>query len=393
MPPPAVPTPPSAPKSPSTTRLVELLEARDKTWETRLQRMEEVFEQRIKELEYRVEETLRLLTASSLSAPTIPEFTLTTVTPTTTAAAVGTLGKRADREAVGSSPVSKRARIDTTEEDDAPHTPSPPRTAPRTPSPSHQGSMTDNSRTPGATEFYPPPLSKRPGEELPYPLFATTPRPSEPRSPTLDAPPSASRHRLNYNRGATLTPGRRKPSPAPRSVSEAHKELTTITESDEPSLPVSLARRRVASENTPTRLVQASMRGGSVPASPPQLSPSPSIGASEREGGFTYTPFPPVPRANLASGLKKTTVAPTPPTPRERNRSVSPLQDYMDVAMHGVLGGGGGIDDASSSLATPHRTMLGTERYRDTRFGDVPMVSWGSPSVDLGPNTPAERRA
>lgn len=413
-----------------------MLEERDRLWairlEDRIQVLEAAYETRVKELEEKVEEKLRLLTGTTLStsssaATLVPEFTLTADTPTNTA-----LGKRTERDTPtqtpgagpSSSPVAKRARVETTEEEEdsdvlLPRTPSPPNTtaAPRTPSPGHQGIMTDNSRTPGiGSDFYPPPqFSSRKGRkdddddeeddrmgDLPYPLFATTPRPSEPRSPTLDAPPSASRYRLGHARAATLTPGRRKPSPAPRAVSEAHKELTTITESEEQSFPVSLARRRVASENTPTRLVPASMRGSSVPVSPPQLSPSPSIGASDREGGFSYTPFPPVPRAHrMQSTLSNTNITPKaeilsrentrmPTVDRvgDRHRDVSPLMDYMDVATYGLLG----TRQSPGQMSTPsHRTLLGTERYRDTRFGDVPMVSWGSPSVDLGPNTPASR--
>lgn len=452
---PLVMAPPSLPSSVtrsgglSHARVKEMLDERDRAWEirleTRLRTLEQAYERRVVELEKRVEEQLRRLTGTSLptsSTPTtvVPEFTLTADTPTNIA-----LGKRTQRDTPnqtpragpGSSPATKRARIDTTEEEEdsdamLPHTPSPPNTAaaPRTPSPGHQGVMTDNSRTPGiSADFSPPPQfsarKSRHGDddeeddrmgEIPYPLFATTPRPSEPRSPTLDAPPSANRYRLGHARAATLTPGRRKPSPAPRAVSEAHKELSTITESDEPSFQISLARRRVASEHTPTRLVPAALRGSSVPVSPPQLSPSPSIGASDREGGFTYTPFPPVPRAVRAqSTLSNSSIAPkaeplsrgnsafhSRPTEQvaedqedeeldeveDRHRDVSPLMDYMDVATYGLLG-----TDSLGQMNTPnHRTLLGTERYRDTRFGDVPMVSWGSPSVDLGPNTPASRR-
>lgn len=62
----------------------------------------------------------------------------------------------------------------------------------------------------------------------------------------------------------------------------------------------------------------------------------------------------------------------------------SPAREYMDVALNGLAG------SCKSSSAYPSvRTMLGTERYRDTRFGDEPIVSWGSPSIiDFGPPTP-----
>ena len=212
--------------------------------------------------------------------------------------------------------------------------------------------------------------------------------------------------------------------------------MTTITESSEPPLAVQLAsRRRVASENTPTRLFPQALRAGSVPISPPQLSPSPSIGASDRDGGFTYTPFPPVPRSALSktAGPLPENQQPVPqPVPQPQalidedditdieeddsaeldvdadldfgiapgrraarspaarmgrdESSLSPARNYMDVAMFGLMG----PSESPGTAQTPgHRTMLGTERYRDTRFGDVPMVQWGSPSVDLGTGTPA----
>lgn len=456
MPPPAVPLSTSRPTVVTRASVLEMMEERDRQWAAKLQVLEQAFAQRIKDLEDRLEEKIRLLAGTTLAASStsssVPAFTLTADTPTTL------LGKRPEREAdrydrdltqtpgagpsrASSSPAAKRQRVEHTEEDDSdvlsPHTPSPPAFAPRTPSPGHQGLRTDNSRTPGIGSDFPPHFSHGKGPNdtndddepvtgLPFPLFPTTPRPSVPLSPTLGAPPTANRHRFPHPRGASLTPGsgRRKPSPAPRAVSDAHKELTTITESDELPLSVQLAsRRRVASEATPTRLLANTLRGSSVPSSPPRLSPSPSIGASERDGGFTYTPFPPVPRSALRNGVKPSsnltrtviTNSNLKTTPRRENdlgddsdveeleltpknggtgqeqpqvlkRSVSPARDYMDVAMYGLLG----PTESPSSTQTPgHRTLLGTERYRDTRFGDVPVVDWGSPSVDLGSGTPA----
>ena len=342
-------------------------------------------------------------------------------------------------------------------------TPSPDSTAehpipPQTPPPSHQGIPPDNSKTPVIdSDFFahPPTFVKSTARshrrtlseqaDLPYPFFATTPKPSEPRSPTTDAPASASRQRTTMSQVPTvmLTPGRKRtqgvaPMSTSRAVSDAHKELSTITEevagpagpsSTETGTATATAtaptRDRVSSADfgTPSRMFgpALSSRGTSVPISPPRLSPSPSIG--EREA-FTYTPFPPVPRrdsASLAAEIHRATpqatpmshsalgpsmfgaeiVAPRTPPRRPMTMPLSPGQEYMDLALHGLpsptpartrpsSGGAGMMEDESpSAFATPgHRTLLGTERYRDTRFGDAPVLSWGTPSVDLGANTP-----
>ncbi|ORY24704.1 hypothetical protein BCR39DRAFT_546355 [Naematelia encephala] len=254
---------------------------------------------------------------------------------------------------------------------------------PRTPSPSHQGIPLDNSRTPVVSDFFAPPppfasSSKQRGNpsELPYPVFTTTPKPSEPTSPTLDAPPSASRARANLNHGFTsLTPGRlpTRAQHAPRAVSEAHVELATITESPENPVATSFAQRRVTSldtRSTPTKMFP----GGNL-GSPSRLSPSPSIGDSD---GFRYTPFPAPPR----SAVK----AQRPAVQPGEARNEEPAREYMSIALHGLEN----RTDSPSALATPgHRTLLGTERYRDTRFGDVPMLQWGTPGVDIwGSGTP-----
>jgi hypothetical protein len=66
--------------------------------------------------------------------------------------------------------------------------------------------------------------------------------------------------------------------------------------------------------------------------------------------------------------------------PTRRKEQSSPAREFMDMAMHGPK---------HSPTDTPgHRTLLGTERYRDTRFGDLPTVQWGTPSVDMESATP-----
>lgn len=225
---------------------------------------------------------------------------------------------------------------------------------PHTPSPSHQGIGDDMSRTPGVGDAV---------VGLPYPVFATTPRPGEPRSPTLDAPPSASRQRTwsSSSLPKTLTPGRKRVDPTPRAVSQAHMDLTTITESDE----APITRRHHTPPVAP--LYPASLsRDGTI--TPPRLSPSPSI----TESKFQHPTYP-----TKGSSLG--------PGPSRMRQSSDPAREYMEVALHGLSS----HTDSPSVMATPsHRTVLGTERYRDTRFGDLPMMSWGSPTVDLGPSTP-----
>ena len=278
-----------------------------------------------------------------------------------------------------SSPTAVRFEAEKRMTADEPHTTSPAMVSdltfktpvlPRTPSPSRQGAMPDKSASPsvGSDFFANPPrfsgMSKKksrvgPIGELPYPIFATTPRPSEPTSPTTDAPPSTIRGRNAVP--SMLTPGRHRAEPATRAVSDAHKELSTITESHE---------SRTGRNRTPSATPTPAYLGPELSSStgtPTRLSPSPSI-------GDLYPPHP------LSNGRRS--------GPPSRHRpSSSPARDYMDVALHGFPD----TADSPSGHATPgHRTMLGTERYRDTRFGDVPVFQWGTPSVDLGPLTPSQ---
>lgn len=241
-----------------------------------------------------------------------------------------------------------------------------------TPSPSHQGTSDDMSRTPGVEASV---------TGLPFPIFATTPKPREPHSPTLDAPPSASRQRAWSSSALPrmLTPGRKRVEPAPRAVSQAHMDLTTITESDE--APV---MRRLATPPVVAPLYPASLsRDGTI--TPPRLSPSPSI----TESRFQH-PTLPTRGSSLApvgtTGANMTSAGTSTAGTSRARKASTPAREYMEVALHGL---GVTSDSSRSQTQTPsHRTILGTERYRDTRFGDIPVVAWGSPGVDFGPATP-----
>jgi len=109
---------------------------------------------------------------------------------------------------------------------------------------------------------------------------------------------------------------------------------------------------------------------------PPALSPSPSIGGDN----YTFTPMPlPTMAASDPNPTARREGAKTPPT----CVAPSPRREYMDVALNGL------VNDSPGAIATPNsRTLLGTERYRDTRFGDEPFVPWTSPTVDCGLETP-----
>lgn len=396
----------------------------------------------------------------------------------------------------------------------------------RTPSPGHQGVLPDYSATPGfandASYFAGLPMTGTitgrfrghghkgdTDEPLPFPLFATTPRPAAPTSPTTDAPPSTIRRKRAHsgvNPSLLLTPGRR-PS---RTVSHAHMELSSVTESPKaavdtavtandgpgdaskaihetpapdsdaalatpvrpsrpevpeppspPHPPVPLKSARKAPPVTAHRRIESvtfaqaplpllglgpelasEVGAGDVP----RLSPSPSI----TETRFSTLAFPTnrnAPRSvsvsaptlgtspTLAAGGSRSTATehimsqdnaagesvqsrsspiPSPAViardfytpPQLQNRKASkidsaapapapttpkPVASSSADALQGEedLGGlGFGISaNAGLGMTTPgHRTMLGTESYRDTRFGDQPMtMSWGTPEM---PETP-----
>ncbi|WOO85723.1 uncharacterized protein LOC62_07G009217 [Vanrija pseudolonga] len=224
----------------------------------------------------------------------------------------------------------------------SPRTPNAPDAAPpvpRTPSPS-RGSA-GSSRTPGedSAGLAPQPSGPSPSRALPRRLdSAASPR----------------------NWHSRLEPGRRK-------VSQAHIDLTTITESE-------LGQQDQGSPSYESPGSSSHFLGPILvhdrnTVTPPALSPSPSIGGEH----FSYSALPTRGRSALR-GLANT------------RPFVSPGREYMDVALNGLSN----PNDSPSALATPSsRTMLGTERYRDTRFGDEPVVPWDTPTVDFGRATPS----
>lgn len=275
------------------------------------------------------------------------------VTPVRRVASVSASPRKRARLHSSTTDTDPEPDSETEEQADKTTSQSPRSVLPRTPSPSHQGIHPDNSKTPAVGAG----LSSTSSF---YPTFATTPLPAEPRSPTTDFPPSAHRDRPRASSFAALTPGRKRiePVPAPRAVSQAHMELTTITETEE--------------YHAPSPAASAPFLGPSLSrdVTPSRLSPSPSI----MESRFAHPAYPSRPPSR------------TPSRGRHRQSS-SPAREYMDVALHGLAPN---PQDSPSAMATPgHRTMLGTERYRDTRFGDIPMMQWESPNIDLGPATPA----
>lgn len=199
----------------------------------------------------------------------------------------------------------------------------------------------------------------------PIPNFATTHKaPGEVTSPTLDRPDRPARKGgLASIREGHKQHTRRKPS-------QAHIDLSAITESEsEP-------------ESGPSRGRPPFLGSISIPdrgtVTPPALSPSPAIGGDN----FSYTPLPPPftrtapsSASSARSGLHV----------QQQPTRFSPAREYMNIALNGLSN----PNDSPSALATPStRTMLGTERFRDTRFADEPVVSWTSPRVDFGQETP-----
>lgn len=221
---------------------------------------------------------------------------------------------------------------------------------PRTPSPGHQGTSMDQSRT--------PPVDPN---NLNCPVFSTTPRPPrEPSSPTTDhfARPDGPPPILTPG-GPGFRAARSRMDRSVRMLSKAQFDLSHITDEDTESFlrPILIRKDRTVT--------------------PPALSPSPSIGGDN----FTYTPLP-MPSSSLAATSSvagsSTTTWDKPPPPVS-----SPGREYMDIALNG-------LSNPNDTMVTPNsRTMLGTERYHDTRFGDEPVVPWASPTVDFGPATPS----
>jgi hypothetical protein len=399
----------------TSAELKEILAERDRVWEERLQRAEQGWEARLRVLEERLSDFGKGMTRGR---PTMqgglgfmagyerehpPNVVLTSTTPS-------------PRKRPPPSPYpmrtpdggpSKKQRIqpptpasDTDDEvhegdtreaededDEPPRTPAAP---PRTPSPGHQGLRPDNSKSPLIDGNYFSAAPNFGSNSTLFPMYATTPRPSNVPliSPTVDAPPSASRARLAGTGPPPkqLTPSKKRtermtPVPTTRAVSNAHNELSTITDGEGfGGRLLASVRRRVASAEPNFGASfdfgeELGGGGGGEGSRPPSrgLSPSPDI----PDGMFKKPKFLPS---------------------RFSRQEGSPGREYMEVALHGLPEGEGGAEADSrvggmggtpgSGRGPGSRTLLGTERWRDTRFGDVPVVQWGTPRVDLGPGTP-----
>jgi len=452
----------STPRGISSAELMEILSERDKIWEERLRKVEETWEERLRILENRLGGLGSMRVSSNQGSVIgftnvagfgpIPDVIRTSTTPSprkrpnppspypfNTPNTGPSLPKKARIQPPTSAielEIEDEEEIDhegdtheMEEEEDEP----PPATPipPKTPSPGHQGQRPDNSKSPlidGSTYFTQLPNfspSDNPDPNIPilgsssntglYPMYATTPRPSDAPliSPTIDAPPSASRARL-VGSGIpplnlmSLTPSRKRSADrmtpgAIRAVSDAHHELSNITEDDRHHFSITSVRRRVASAE-PHLGAGISIRDRSeTPGELRGLSPSPDIPDS---AGFKKP-------NNLPSRLSK------------NRREGSQSREYMKIALHGLptpspvdtgmedrnerdeIGLGfldqhsptSGLGRSAGNMGrvdmTPekrggsgHRTLLGTERWRDTRFDDVPVVQWSTPRVDLGPGTP-----
>lgn len=187
------------------------------------------------------------------------------------------------------------------------------------------------------------------------PAFTTTPRtpgehssPASARSIPKDGPPRAPYGRIEAS-GTRPHHDRTR-----RKVSQAHIDLSTITES------------RLVSETSPDVPFLGQIAVHKRTVSPPALSPSPSIGGDN----FSYTTLPQPPKSRQPSS-----------EPNAR-LEFSPGREYMNVALNGHWD----PDASPSAHATPSsRTMIGTERFRDRRFADeVELVPWATPKVDFG---------
>lgn len=195
-----------------------------------------------------------------------------------------------------------------------------------------------------------------------------------------------------------MTPGRR----PTRTVSHAHMELSTVTEDQSFTLdPVPSTKARTASASgrrinlppLPSDNPHLSpLLGPELAAeidNPPRLSPSPSITGSR----FSTLPFPSKPRA--ASSSLGQTVSMRADFGADQTSPSIPMGNTHSAVPSRMSGGDataivtppGSAGTIGLGMMTPgHRTMLGTESYRDTRFGDLPvMMGWGTPEM---PETP-----
>ncbi|WVQ85717.1 hypothetical protein IAT38_007883 [Cryptococcus sp. DSM 104549] len=204
-------------------------------------------------------------------------------------------------------------------------------------------------------------------------------------------------------------PSSASPKPKPMAKPQAPTGARSASQPNQPTHPSLLSQSLLA---PPAHIARASRAGSERPpisARAPTQSPPPrprSASAVHRPRSRHNSPHP----LNLPS-----TVIPTEPAPRIRSASA----EYMHIAMYGLEGDALDYPDAVESplpdvdeepeengegpggeaggvgaekrrwrkvdeVVTPgHRTLLGTERYNDTRFGDIPIGVWGQGRVDL----------
>ncbi|WWD15606.1 hypothetical protein CI109_100028 [Kwoniella shandongensis] len=297
------------------------------------------------------------------------------------------------------------------------------------------------------------PTARAPMSVAMAPEFSSTPEPPQrrPISPTVERSVSVSSDKLTPGRIMISLPSSTPASSelgserrdARRADLVESIPLSTVTDLERIDESVEMSSRPIVSPAGRLRfpVVMNTTPSSSTPKrAPPHLSllaPPALISRGSRAGSELPTlsrALSPPPRPRSASAIHGASTPPRHTFPLnlptfEQPKVRSASADYMHVAMHGLeddgLGtfgdeeGGAGVDAMTGSaiggiwsgigtegdlgrarsgrlgkrqeeVVTPgHRTMLGTERYNDTRFGDIPVGMWESPKVDLsGPETP-----